>query len=463
MRFLQSPTHVLWLKESRAVLHLSVPLALTQIAHMAISTTDVVMMGWIGADALAAGTLTSHFYWFFVAFAMGMLTGATPVMAQHLGARRFRRIRPAFRNAAWLALMLAVPVAMAAWFSGTLLGWLDQDPEIASAGQSYLRHMVFGLIPGLWLVVVTELLVVHGRPRAVLVVTLGGIGLNAVLDYMLMFGNWGAPELGLDGAGIASAGVNFCMFVALAAYALSLRQLKRYRLLGRFWRIERPVFFEIMRVGTPIAVTEVAEMGLFIATSLLMGLLGTEVLAAHGVTAQCYAIFFMIPVGLAQAGAVRVGLAAGAVSRDDVARAGWTASAMAGIAATVLVSFFCLAGSDITGLILDPEIPENASAAALAVTLLRVASFFMIFDAVQIASRGALQGLKDTKVPMFIALGTSWGVGLPSAPALGFWADLGGLGIWLGMATAMLVASALLVSRLKRQVDRFGMPETVSP
>lgn len=291
-------TSLPWRLEVLAILHLAVPLALTQLAHMAIVTTDVFMMGWIGPEALAAGTLSGHFYWVFVAFAMGTLTGATPIMAQHLGARRFRRIRPVVRNAAWLCLLLAAMVGLVAWFSGTILTSLGQEEPIAASGQSYLRHMVWGLLPGLWLVVLSEFLVAHARPQAVLVVTILGIGLNAVLDYALMFGNLGAPEMGLDGAGVASALVNLFMFSALLIYVMCDRRLRRYRLMGRFWKIDWAAMREIARVGLPIAVTEVAEMGMFVTTSLMMGLLGTQALAAHGVTATCYGVIFMIPVAL---------------------------------------------------------------------------------------------------------------------------------------------------------------------
>jgi len=440
-----------WLHESRAILHLAVPLALTQIAHMAIVTTDVVMMGRIGTDALAAGTLSSHFYWVFVAFAMGTLTGATPIMAQHLGARRFRKIRPVVRNAAWLCLLLAITFGTAAWFSGTILTRLGQEEQIAANGQSYLRHMVWGLLPGLWLVVLSEFLVAHARPRAVLFVTILGIALNALLDYALMFGNLGAPELGLDGAGVASALVNVFMFLALLFYVLRDKRLCRYRLLGRFWKTDWAAMREIARVGLPIAVTEVAEMGMFVTTSLMMGLLGVEALAAHGVTAQCYAVIFMIPVGLAQAGAVRVGRAVGAGETKGAALSGWTAVAMAGIFTLIPVTAFWFAGRFIASLILDASNPGNADTLALASSLLAVASFFMLADSIQITARGALQGMKDTAIPMVIALATSWGLGLPAALILGFELHQGGQGIWAGLAIAMTAASLLLVWRFRNQ------------
>ena len=445
-----------WWREVRAVAHLAAPLALSHLSYMAILLTDVVMMGWIGTGAIAAGTLARDFFWVFGAFSMGVLTGATPIMAQHLGARRFRRIRPAVRNAAWLALLLAIPVSVIAWHSSPILVALGQDPQVSDDGQSYLRWLLWGLLPSLWFAVLTEFLAAHARARAVLVVSLLGIALNALLDYSLMFGNFGAPNMGLRGAGVASLVVNWVMFLALLSFVLKDRQFRRYRLLGRLWRIEWPVMGEIVRIGSPIAVTEITEMGMYFVTTLMMGLIGVEALAAHAVTAQCYAIVFMIPVGLAQAGAVRVGRAAGARDSAGLARSGWTATALAGLLVLLPAVVFWLAGRFVAGLILDPANPANTEALDLAVLLLSVAAFFMIADAVQIAARGALQGLKDTAMPMVIALSTSWGLGIPTAVVLGFFLGYGGPGIWAGMAVSMTGAAWLLIRRFRRQAGRFA-------
>ena len=213
---------------------------------------------------------------------------------------------------------------------------------------------------------------------------------------------------------------------------------------------------EIVRVGTPIAVTEITEMGMYFVTTLMMGLIGVNALAAHAVTAQCYAIVFMIPVGLAQTGAVRVGRAAGARDAAALARSGWTATALAGLLVLLPAIVFWLAGRAVAGLILDPANPANTEALDLAVLLLGVAAFFMIADAVQIAARGALQGLKDTAVPMLIAVATSWGLGIPTAVVLGFLLGFGGPGIWAGMAVAMMGAAWLLIRRFRRQSARFA-------
>ncbi len=452
-----------WLHEARAVVHLAAPLALSHLAYMAIMLTDVVMMGWIGTEAIAAGSMARDFFWVFGAFSMGVLTGATPIMAQHLGARRSRRIRPVVRNAAWLAFFLTIPVCVVAWNASPILVALGQEQQVSDDGQAYLRWLLWGLLPSLWFAVLTEFLAAHTRPRAVFVVTLFGIALNALLDYSLMFGNFGAPNMGLEGAGLASVVVNWVMFLALLGFVLRDRQFRRYRLLSRLWRIEWSAMGEIVKIGSPIAVTEITEMGMYFVTTLMMGMIGVNALAAHAVTAQCYAFVFMIPVGLAQAGAVRVGRAAGARDGVRLTRSGWTTTALAGLLVLLPAVVFWLAGRFVAGLILDPAVPANAEALDLAVLLLGVAAFFMLADAVQIAVRGALQGLKDTAMPMVIAVATSWGLGIPTAVLLGFVLGLGGPGIWAGMAVAMTGAAWLLIRRFRRQAARFAAELRHSP
>ena len=266
-----------------------------------------------------------------------------------------------------------------------------------------------------------------------------------------MFGNFGFPRLGLDGAGIASALVNTFMFLALLAFVLGDRRLRRYRLLGLLWRIEWPRLREIVRIGLPIAITELAEMGMFLATSLLMGLIGTTALAAHAVAVQCCGVAMMIPIGIAQAGAVRVGRAVGAGNPAGAARSGWAALALGGGFALLPAAAFWFSGASLTGLILDRSRPENEAAFDLAVTLLAVAAFFQLADALQIVARGVLQGLKDTRVPMLFTLATSWGVGLPAAAFFGIGLGLGGEGIWAGLAAAMIGACVLLIRRFRMQ------------
>ncbi len=441
------PTH--WVREVGATFSLAVPLMLNLLAYMAIITTDVVMMGWLGPEELAAGSLAGHFFTFFDAFAMGILGAVAPVLSHHLGARRFRRIRGTVRQGLWAAVLVALPCGALIWHTEAILVALGQAPHLAASGQAYVRVMLAGFIPGLWMFVLSEFLAAHMRPRAILVVTACGIALNALTNYALMFGNFGFPRLELVGAGISSAIVSTVMCASLVGFVMVDRRLRRYRLLGRFWRADWAALSEILRVGMPIAVAEIAEMGIFLAAGLLIGTMGTEPLAAHAIAAQCLALIFMLPGGMSQAAAVRVGRAAGAGDLAGAARAGWYAIVTVGIVSLLPAAALWFHGQAIVELFLDAARLENLATIEIAVSLLAIATAFQFVDAVQVVAMGALRGLKDTRGPMLITIAGYWGVGLPVAALLGIYWEGGAEAVWIGLAVALAVVAVLLLMRFR--------------
>jgi MATE family multidrug resistance protein len=269
-----------------------------------------------------------------------------------------------------------------------------------------------------------------------------------------MFGNFGLPRMGLDGAGVASAVVSMFMLLLLLAYVLTDRRLRRYRLFGHFWRVDWPQLREIFRVGTPIAVADLAEIGVFFAAALLMGMIGTESLAAYGIAAQCGAIAYTVPVGIAQAATVRVARAVGAGRHGAIAQAGWTAIGLGFGLALVVAAGVWLFGAEIAGLFLDPADPENAGTFPLAVVFLSLVGLFHLADAVQVIALGALRGLKDTRGPMLIALFGYWGLGLPAAAVFGVVLGFGGEAIWLSLVAAIIVIGLLLTWRFRSKTRR---------
>lgn len=444
-----------WRTESAAIIALAVPLALTQLSHIAVVTTDVVMMGWLGPTSLAAGTLANHYYWFFDMFAMGLVGAVAPIVAQHLGARRFREVWRAVRQGIWAALIISVPCITAIWFSGSALVLLGQDAALSGLAQDYLRHMVIGFVPGLCFVALASFLAAHTRPRAVLVVAVLAIGINGVADYGLMFGNSGLPRLELAGAGIASATVSTFMFLGLLGFVLIDRRLRRYRLLGRFWRPDWSQLREIFKVGLPIAVTVLAEIGMFLAAALLVGLLGTEALAAHAIALQCTAIAYMIAYGICQAATVRVGRAVGAGDHGGAARAGWTALSIGLIYAVIPALAFWFAGGFLVDLYLGSGQSGTDVVKSLAVSFLAIAALFQFIDCAQVTIMGGLRGLKDTRAPMLFALVRYWGLGLPFAAYFGIYQGYGGQGVWGGLALGLSVVGICPIARFRVRSRHF--------
>jgi multidrug resistance protein, MATE family len=441
-----SPKH--WLKEARALLWLAGPLAMTELAFMAMVTTDVIMMGRLGATSLAAGTLSAQYFWVFEFLAFGVLSAVAPIVSQHLGARRFRAIRPTLRQGFWVAILLALPCGVLTWHAGSILVYLGQDPLLAEMGQSYLNFLLIVLLPSLWHGVMGDFLAAHERPRAVLVVSIAGIAVNALANYAFMFGHFGMPAMGLAGAGVATAIVTVSMFLAVLVFVLTDRRLGRYHLLGYFWRVDWKQLRRIVAVGLPIALMDTAKLGTLLAGSLLMGLLGIDALAAHGVTIQCIEVLLIIPIGLMQAASVRVGLAAGAGDPMGTQRAGMIAIWLGFSYTLIIAMVFVFFGEVLVEVYFDSAVAENGPAITLAVAFLAVGALFFVSDSVQTITQGALMGLTDTKIPMVLSLGCN-AFSLPAAAYFGIYLGYGGQAIWWSLSLPLAVLAVLFILRFR--------------
>ncbi|MGH7186119.1 MAG: MATE family efflux transporter, partial [Pseudomonadota bacterium] len=329
------------------------------MAAIAIISTDVIMMGWLGPRQLAGGALANTLVMPIMHFGFGVATAVAPMVAQALGARDFAGVRRTVRQGFWVTLAFGAISAIPLWLSADILTLLGQGPEVAELAQGYLRAAVWGLVPMLWVIVLRNFLAVHSRPRAVFVVMLIGIGVNALGNYALMFGHFGLPRLELVGAGISTSLVNIFMALTLIGFVLSDRRLGRYRLFARFWRADWPRFVAVLRLGTPIGLMVLAESALFAAAGNLMGLIGTAELAAHAIALQCAAMSFMIPLGISHAATARVGLAAGIGDRDAIGRAGWVAVGLGIVCTLASASVFWFAGDWVIGFFLDRSVPGN--------------------------------------------------------------------------------------------------------
>jgi MATE family multidrug resistance protein len=438
-----------WRREARALAALSVPIILTNVGQVAIQTTDVVMIGWLGADALAASVLGVNVMFVLLLFAIGVVAATAPMIAQDLGRRRHavREPRRTVRQGLWVALAIGLPAWALLWQIAPILRLLGQDPALIIAAEPFVRAAMWGFVPALWFVVLRNFIASLERPRAAMVIMLIGVSFNAIAAYGLIFGRLGLPALGLRGAGIAATLTNVFLFVGLLGFILHDRQFRRFHILGRLWRPDWARFREIFRIGLPIGVTLVMEVGLFAGAGFAMGWIGTAELAAHQIALQCASVTFMVPLGLAQAATVRVGLAAGGGDVPGIRRAGIMALAMGGAFMLAMAAVMWTLPRAIVGLFIDAGDPANAPVVQAAVVFLAVAALFQLFDGGQVIGAGALRGLKDTRWPMAFAALAYWAVGMTLALGLGFGLGLGGLGIWIGLAVALAVAAFLMIVR----------------
>ena len=442
--------------EARAMIVLAAPLSAAFLAQMAIGVTDVMMMGWLGPASLASGTLASNFLHLLFYFGMGLGTAVAPMIAQSLGARRIRDIRPTTQAGMLIVLALSLPFGVAAWFGGDILLLLGQEPAIARGSETYLRAALWYLPAALAFVVLRNVAAAHSRPRSPLLIVVAATFLNAFANWVLMFGNLGAPRLELAGAGIATSLSAWFMAFAMLAFLLLDRRFRRYRFLARLGGIRRAHIHDMMKVGTPIGLMILAEMGMFSVTTFLAGLIDAETLAAIAIAMQTSGLGFIVPYGLAQAATVRVGLAAGRGDPAAIRRAATAAMALGGVWIVFSSSFIWFARPLIIDGFLDLNDPAVDVLIPIAMSLLAITAVFQIFDTTQAVSAGILRGLKDTRLPMVYAMIGYWAVGIPVATWLGLFTDLRGNGIWWGM-TAGLAATTLLMTG--RVIRRMGAPK----
>ena len=442
----------------RATVRLAYPLVLTNLTLALIHATDVVLLGWVGPRALAAGALGINLYTAFLIFGLGLVTAAAPMLARELGARRHsvREVRRTVRQAMWAAAAIALPVWLMLWNAEAILLGLGQEPGLAADAATFVRALQWGLLPSLFYYVLRSFVAALERPIWSLIVAGVAVVCNASLNYVLIFGKLGFPALGLLGAGIGSAITNLLMFVGLAVVVTRQRKFRRYRLFGRFWRSDWSRFAEIWRLGLPIGVTLALEITIFNAAVFIMGWFGTASLAAHAIAIQIAALSFMVPLGLSQAVTVRVGLALGRGDRDGVTRAGWTSFvlgvAFMGLMGLVMISI----PHALVYLFLDESNPANAPVISLAVSFLAIAALFQIVDGAQAVGAGMLRGLHDTKIPMIYAAIGYWVIGLAIGLALAFALDWRGFGIWVGLAAGLAVVAVLMIWRWVSR-ERLGL------
>jgi MATE family multidrug resistance protein len=441
-----------WGTHFRATFSLGIPLIGAQLAQLGIHTTDVVILGRLGAAHLAAIVLSAQFFFTVFILGSGFANAVMPMVAQAYGRGDAVSVRRAVRMGMWVALAYSALMIPLFYNVEAILLYAGQKPEVAALAGSYLKIAQWGMAPGLLFMTLRGLVSAHGRAGIVLYVTIIILSVNAFFAYALVLGHFGFPALGMEGAAIVSFCVNLLSFLLITAYIQSRPDMRRYELFVRFWKPDWGALREVVHLGLPIGLTMLAEVGLFTGASLLMGNIGTLQLAAHGIALQLASIAFMIPLGLAQAGTVRVGVAHGRGDRLGVVRA---ALAVLMIAAVIAVSggiLFALVPTTLASIFLDKAGADSAAVLAIAGPFVVIAGIFQLVDGLQAIAAGLLRGLKDTRIPMVLALISYWPIGFFCAWFFAFPAGFGGIGVWFGFLSGLAAAAVLLNWRFYRLV-----------
>jgi MATE family multidrug resistance protein len=435
--------------EIGATVRLALPLMLAQLAAIGTNVVDALLSGHFSTHVLGAVAVGTNLWSLAIVTGIGLMMAVPPAVSQLDGAGHRHAVGAVLRQAMWLALFTGVLLWFAARHAAPLFEVVGVAPDLRQDVDAFLHAISWGAPALTCYFVLRGLSEGLSMTRPSMYFSLGGLLVLAPLGYVFMYGKLGLPPQGARGCGLATALVLWLELLAFAIYVLKSRNYHGLGLLDHFeWPQPRRIG-ELLHVGLPMAITLLAEAGLFVAVALAISRLGDDVVASHQVALNVAALFFMIPLGLAMAITVRVGNAVGRGDARGVRYAGFCGIGLTLLTQLVSASILFSLPQAIASLY-----THQAGVVALAARLLLLAALFQFSDGIQVASNGALRGLKDTRVPMAITLFAYWGVGMPVGWWLAFHQGLGARGMWMGLIAGLSAAAVLLFVRFWRSAWR---------
>jgi multidrug resistance protein, MATE family len=454
-----------WLEESRRTLALALPIMSGLVGQMLMGLTDTLMVGQVGTVPLAAAAFASNLSHIPMVGGMGLLA-AVPVLTAHAyGAGRPAQASEVLRHGLWIAVVAGTLAALGLWWMRSRVGWLNQPPEVVAAAQTYLLLMGISLFPLLVAHTLKQFCEALANPWPPTLILLGGVLLNILLNWVFIFGRWGSPAMGLDGAGLATLTARVATALVIGLYLVRARALMDY--LPACWR-RLPSWRSVgeqLRIGSPVAVQHLLEVGAFAFAAIMMGWINAEAMAAHQIAITCAATTFIFAMGFGMAVSIRVGHAWGAGANDQVRRVGMSGLTLTAIMMAGFATLFILGNRMIAD-----AFSNESEVIAIAAAMLFIAGFFQIFDGLQVVALSALRGMADVRVPAMIAVFSYWVIALPVGYLAGFVFGYGAAGIWLGLAAGLATAAGTLMWRFgwqssphrrDRQPQREGMGKTM--
>lgn len=436
------------LREVRPTLSLALPIIVGQLSQMVVGITDSLMVGRVGAVPLAASSFGTSIFGVFYVLGIGLMVPVSVFVAHARGAERPEECGEYLRHGLALALVFGVLETAVMLWLGFRLHWFAQPEEVLAAVNPFFILIGSSITPVLLNLALRQFAEAMGRPWMPVIVMSAMVALNVLLNWILIYGKWGAPALGLTGAGVATVIVRVLGPIALFEWLR--RDASLSRALPRAWwaPLSMTRVKEMLRLGVPASGMLLFESGAFAAAALMMGWLGTVALAAHQIAISCASFTFMVPLGLSMAAGMRISEALGAGERRRLRPVGYAALGIGAVAMAVFMTFFSLGGEMISRWFV-----HDVAVVTLAGQLLMVAAVFQFFDGAQVIGAGLLRGLKDVKVPAVITFIAYWGIAIGGGYWLGVRGVVGPTGVWWGLALGLAFAAVFLAVRFRRMTD----------
>jgi MATE family multidrug resistance protein len=433
-------------KESKTIFLLSLPLIIGQVGQMLLGLVDSVMVAKLGVTELAALTLANNLFFVPFIFGIGIMTCVSIRVSTAKGAGNAAEVRSVCRNSTYLALMIGTAFFLLAWVGNGLIEHMKQDPIVASRSRGYFIIICASLIPGLVAISLKNHVDALDRMWTAFTISIAAVILNVFLNWVLIYGNLGAPAMGLEGAGYATLISRIILVLAMLVWFAKDASLAKWTPYRWFIRLDTREIKSLLRLGFPAGLQTLTEVGAFVMSGIILGWISKEALAAQQIALVCAGIAFMIPLGISIALTIRV---AEKVGRNQTSNL--HATYLSGWSLTLVFSIltgmsFLLFGGQMAQQFID----DAPLVIAYATSFLMVAGVFQIVDGQQVASIGMLRGLHDTTKPAVIGFFSYWIIGIPFGYWLAFHTNVGAVGIWWGLALGLTIASILLGVRLWR-------------
>jgi MATE family multidrug resistance protein len=440
--------------EVRLFLKIAMPLAAAYLAEYAMFITTKMVVGKLGYVQLAAVGIAGDLSFEVLVVLMGLLSITGVLAAQAEGAGNKPEVGQSVRQGMLVASMIGIPAMLLIWNLDLALQVTHQDPEVIELAIPYLQGLSGFVLPVLWFSVFRNFVAALAQPLAVMVITIAAVFLNYLLTVWFVYGGFGLTPMGLFGAGLATTLVSWLMFFSLTVYIFQKSNLRGYGVFKSGWRFDWPICAEIMRLGIPVAALVFLEAGLFVAASILSGVIGAKTLAAYEVVMAWTGIPFVIALGMAEATMVLVAHAVGRRQIRAVRRAGYLGMTLGVGLLTLLVVVPLGLADEIIGIFIAVDDPGFNEVSRLATQFLMIVAIFQVFDGLQAIAARALRGLKDSVAPLWIAGFGYWVLGIGGGSLLAFHYQLGGAGLWWGLAIGLSVTASLLCWRFNRLSNR---------
>jgi MATE family multidrug resistance protein len=433
--------------ESRALLRIAVPLTAAYLGEFAMFVTTKIVVGKLGYHELAAVGIAGDLAFEILVVLMGMLSIVGVLCAQSEGAGNKKEAGLAVRQGMIISVVIGIPAMILVWNLDVFLSFTGQDPIVVELARPFLHHLSATVLAVLFFAVFRNFVSALSKPTVVMIISMVAVIVNYWLTLILVNGGYGIPAMGVAGAGLSTSIVSWLMFASLIFYVFKTPSLRGYGVFAERWRFDPKICREIVVLGLPVAGLVFLEAGLFVATSILSGIISAETLAAYEVVMAWVGIPFVVALGIAEATMIRVAHGVGRNNLRGARQSGILGMTLGVVALVIMVIVPLGFASYIIDIFIDHESSGSKVVSLMAVEFLAIAAIFQVFDGLQATAARALRGLKDNVAPLWIASFGYWVLGIGGGSLLAFRFDMGGAGLWWGLAMGLTATGSMLAWR----------------